>query len=516
MALEPGYHVSKQIRLVRMVGRGGMGSVWIADHLALKTHVAVKFMSSMYVHDPALVTRFEREATSAAQIKSPHIVQVHDHGMTEDGIPFIVMELLDGEDLSSRLKHSGPLPPHDVAIILMQMCKALNRAHQLGIIHRDIKPGNVFLLDTDGDIFVKLLDFGIAKPGTGESSDVTNTGAIVGTVVYMSPEQLLNAKSVDYRADLWSAAVVAYRALTGRLPFSDEDGIGSLCLAFEQSLFKAPSELDPSLPAALDAWFTKAFQRKPENRFGSAKEMVRAFFDALGETPHAAERGTSRVSVSDGQSQDTAFSEAWDAQTMRTLEGLGPPDLARKRKLGPDDPTTHDSNVSARLAADDMRKASEQSSSGVSAVSKDSRVEPITAGTGAPMTVDGTASSSAQGRSKSKSLLLPSIVLGLLVAGGAFFGLQYLRKSPIPPSEPAPVDNKSPEPQARASSTAAEPPAPSTEPKVLPASTASEGIPAPSVPPSAAAPSAAPPISSIPIKATGTAKPKLPEKDYGF
>lgn len=510
MGLEPGYQVSKHLRLVRMVGRGGMGSVWIADHLALKTHVAVKFMSGVYVHDPALVTRFEREATSAAQIKSPHIVQVHDHGMSGDGIPYIVMELLDGEDLSTRLKREGPLPPRDVATILMQMCKALNQAHKLGIIHRDIKPGNVFLLDADGDIFVKLLDFGIAKPGKGESSDVTSTGAIVGTVVYMSPEQLLNAKHVDFRADLWSAAVVTYRAMTGFLPFSDEDGLGSLCMAFEQNLFKLPSEHDPSIPAAVDAWFKKAFQRKPENRFESAKEMVRAFFHAIGESPAVLERHRITSSKVESPTQDSQFSEAWEPNSMRTLEGIGPQGAPSSRTAGPDDPTTHDSQASDRLSASLPGKTAETPKS----------AEPITAGTAAPMTVDGTAASSSQHRAKRKGWVVPVVLVGALLAGGALLGLQYLNnlnKSPIQPSELQPVDVPSAAPEVSASPVVSS--LPSAEPTVAPEIMPSSQVQAPTAtdhPAVSAAPPAASSQKTIPLRPTGTQKNPAPEKDYGF
>lgn len=285
MGLGPGYAVTKHVKLVRVLGKGGMGSVWIADHLALKTQVAVKFMSDAYTSDPAMRTRFEREATSAAQIGSPHIVNVHDHGITSDGQPYIVMELLEGEDLAARIKREAPLPLDVVAKIVAQTCAALGKAHRRGVVHRDIKPNNIFLLDADGDIFAKVLDFGIAKPGTGESSEVTGTGVIVGTVIYAAPEQLLNAKNVDFRADLWSLGVVAYRAITGKLPFSDENGIGALALAMEMERFKPPSERVKGIPPEVDAWFERVFKRNPAARFESAREMSDAFFVALGRAP---------------------------------------------------------------------------------------------------------------------------------------------------------------------------------------------------------------------------------------
>ncbi|MCC6552031.1 MAG: serine/threonine protein kinase, partial [Polyangiaceae bacterium] len=134
MRLEPGYHVSPHVRLVRLLGKGGMGSVWAADHLALRTQVAVKFMSAALAQDESMVTRFTREAAFTARIKSPHVVQIHDHGLTEDGIPFIVMELLEGEDLAEHVKRRGPLPLDDAARVVSHVCRALAKAHHLGVV----------------------------------------------------------------------------------------------------------------------------------------------------------------------------------------------------------------------------------------------------------------------------------------------------------------------------------------------------------------------------------------------
>src|SRR5262249_44988052 len=157
-----------------------------------------------------------------AQIKSPHVAQVFDHGVTADGAPYIVMELLDGEDLKQRVRRLGPLPPAEVARIISQAASALGRAHRLGIVHRDIKPDNLVSLDIEGELFVKVLDFGVAKGALGGNLAMTSTGSVVGTPMYMSPEQILSAKHVDFRADLWALSVVAYFALTGHTPFAGE------------------------------------------------------------------------------------------------------------------------------------------------------------------------------------------------------------------------------------------------------------------------------------------------------
>jgi eukaryotic-like serine/threonine-protein kinase len=152
--MQAGQQITPTLRLQQLLGKGGMGSVWIADHLMLGTQVAVKFMTPSYVEDQSLVQRFQTEAMAAAQIKSPHIAQVFDHGFMTDGTPYIVMELLEGEDLKRKIRREGPLPLKDVAMVVSQASKALSRAHALNIVHRDIKPDNIFLCSIDGDQFI--------------------------------------------------------------------------------------------------------------------------------------------------------------------------------------------------------------------------------------------------------------------------------------------------------------------------------------------------------------------------
>jgi serine/threonine-protein kinase len=278
--MQQGDVIAANVRLDRLLSEGGMGSVWVADHLTLNTQVAVKFMSAEMAHHAEAIARFTREASAAAQIRSPHIVQVFDHGVTAEGVPYIVMELLQGEDLDTRLGR-GPLSLRDTIQVIGQVCKALGRAHKEGIVHRDIKPANIFLLDSDGDIFVKVLDFGIAKRALddGRVSDVTRTGAMMGTPKYMSPEQMLSSKDIDYRSDLWAVGVVAYVCLTGVPPFVGET-LGALSVAVNAARFSPPSALLASLPASIDAWFARALARFPEDRFASAKEMAEAMVAA--------------------------------------------------------------------------------------------------------------------------------------------------------------------------------------------------------------------------------------------
>ncbi len=270
--MEPGHPVTPSIKLVRLIDHGSMGSVWAADHAGLHTQVAVKFMSAELNKNANLVTRFSREAHAAAQLKSPHVVQILDHGITPDGVPYIVMELLEGESLQKRLKRETHLSAAATALIVAQTCKALTRAHQGGIVHRDIKPANIFLTDQDGEVFVKLLDFGVAKHTDGEFS-MTRTNEKVGTPFYMCPEQLISAKHVDFRADLWSIGIVAYHCLIGQVPFKATT-FGDLCLAVSKGVFTPPSKARPELSPRLDAWFLRALAKKPEARFESARQAA--------------------------------------------------------------------------------------------------------------------------------------------------------------------------------------------------------------------------------------------------
>ncbi|WP_438002971.1 protein kinase [Sorangium sp. So ce321] len=281
--MNAGQQVTSTLRLARELGKGAMGSVWVADHLTLGTQVAVKFMSPAYAEQSGFVERFRREAMAAAQIKSPHVAQVFDHGVTADGVPYIVMELLEGEDLKRRMQRLGALPPIEVTGIVSQTAKALGRAHQLGIVHRDIKPDNIFLLDVEGELFVKVVDFGVAKRVQGAPQGdlgMTSTGSVLGTPLYMSPEQLLSAKHVDLRADLWGLAVVAYHALTGQVPFRGET-LGALSVVLHTGIFTPPSALRPELSPAIDAWMKRALALDPAARFASARQMAEALERAV-------------------------------------------------------------------------------------------------------------------------------------------------------------------------------------------------------------------------------------------
>ncbi|XXY12907.1 serine/threonine-protein kinase [Sorangium sp. So ce216] len=284
--MNSGHLVTPKLRLVRPLGRGGMGTVWVADHLSLGAQVAVKFMAPELASCPGFVERFRREAMAAAQIKSPHVAQVFDHGVTEAGVPYILMELLEGEDLRRRISRLGPLSLRELASVVRQVSRALGRAHQLGIVHRDIKPDNIFLADAEGETFVKVLDFGVAKQPVSSDQAMTSTGSSFGTPLYMSPEQLLSAKHVDFRADLWALGIVGYYAMTGQVPFTGET-LGALSVSVNAGVFTLPSAVRPGVPHGLDAWVTRALQRDPAARFGSVREMSSALDEALFGLAHA-------------------------------------------------------------------------------------------------------------------------------------------------------------------------------------------------------------------------------------
>ncbi len=287
-----GKQITKGVSLLEPLGAGGMGAVWLADHGGLKTRVVVKFMLTGLDTSESARIRFSREAAAAAQVKSPHVVQMLDHGVSDDGVPFIVMEHLEGHDLGDEIEKSGALEPGKVVAIVGQVAKALTKVHAAGFLHRDIKPDNIFLCAGEDDVFVKLLDFGIAKSSTLESEDgsldgETKTGQVVGTPFYMSPEQVTAQKVIDHRSDLWSLGVVAYQALTGQRPY-DGPSFGALAVKIATGSPPKPTEVNPALPVALDAWFAKACARSAADRFASAKEMaegLRAALDGIAGVP---------------------------------------------------------------------------------------------------------------------------------------------------------------------------------------------------------------------------------------
>ena len=269
-----GQVLSGTLRLVRKIADGGMGSVWIAEHLVLGTDVAVKVMSGPWAAVPSARSRFLREARMTANIDSPHVVRVLDCRHDEADEPYIVLELLRGENLEQRVRRHGPLSLFEVVEIVAQTCEALAATHAAGIVHRDLKPENVFLV-AGPTTFVKLLDFGVAKPMM--KRDCVDVDLLpAGTPQYMSPEHMFEPETTEARSDLFSLAAVAYFALTRRTPF-DADSIQGLYFAIDGGTFPRPSALRAELPDSIDRWFEKALAHRPQDRFaGRARDGRRA------------------------------------------------------------------------------------------------------------------------------------------------------------------------------------------------------------------------------------------------
>jgi serine/threonine-protein kinase len=295
--------VAGKYKLTRLLGRGGMGAVWEGTHTSLGTHVAVKFIDAEYAESPEARSRFENEARAAAKLRSKHVVEVYDHGLTEDGRPFIVMEYLQGEPLDKRLDRLGRLPAKDTAHILLQVCRALTKAHAANIVHRDLKPENVFLVwdDDEGMDVAKVVDFGIAKftDASMGSSSSTRTGSVLGTPYYMSPEQARGLRNVDYRSDLWSVAVIAYRCIVGALPFEGE-AVGDLLVKLCTAPIPVPSQIAPDVPPGFDAWLAKALSREPAQRFSSAAQLAESLAAVCGLSVRGSYASAEIPRVSDG------------------------------------------------------------------------------------------------------------------------------------------------------------------------------------------------------------------------
>ena len=288
--------VAGKYRVLRLVGSGGMGTVWEGVHEGLGTRVAVKFIKPQHAFVVDARKRFEIEARAAAKLQSKHAVQVFDYGVLDTGVPYIVMEYLEGESLSEALIRRGALPAAEVAKLIGQAARALAKAHNSGIVHRDLKPDNIFLAnaaedaDTDLPYVVKLVDFGIAKmfdeplKATGTQPSMggpTQEGAVIGTPNFMAPEQLTIGGNPNPLTDLWSLGACAFAAMTARIPFEGEV-LGDIVLKVCAAPLPVPSKYVPQLPPGFDAWFARACNRDPTKRFQTADELAENLANVCG------------------------------------------------------------------------------------------------------------------------------------------------------------------------------------------------------------------------------------------
>jgi serine/threonine protein kinase len=288
--------------LEALIGRGGMGEVWRARHTALNTRVAVKFLRGASEPSERARRRFLTEAQVTANLRTRHAVQVFDFGVTDEGLPYLVMELLEGETLDQRIARLGRLPLADTSLLLQKAARALERAHALGIVHRDFKPENVMLVadEEDGGELVKVVDFGIAKLIGDLDATIKNalgclvqarrlpsapvlevTSGGVGTPYYMAPEQVQDSAQVGPAADIWAFGVVAYECLTGRRPFDDES-IGKLLVRVLAAAPPVPASSLAPVPPAFDDWFRLACARDPAARFPDIQTAAAGLASALG------------------------------------------------------------------------------------------------------------------------------------------------------------------------------------------------------------------------------------------
>jgi serine/threonine protein kinase len=272
-----GQTLAGKYRVEKILGKGGMGLVLGARHIRLDEPVAIKVLRPAMMEVDGMVTRFLREARAASKIKSVHVVRVTDVDTLEDGAPYMVMEYLEGTDLSDLRKQKGSLAIVDAVGYVLEACEAIAEAHSLGIVHRDLKPSNLFLQERrDGRKVVKVLDFGISKlDGPGEQ-DTTKTGQMMGSPRYMSPEQMLSMRDVDPRSDVWSLGAILYEFLTGRPPFVAETTprICALVLSSDPVL---PSSLRSDLPIELEHAVLRCLEKEPGRRFPN----VAAFAEAI-------------------------------------------------------------------------------------------------------------------------------------------------------------------------------------------------------------------------------------------
>ena len=278
--------IAERYHVLKKLGEGGMGQVYLAEHVKMGRQSAVKVLHPAMVHDAAAIGRFNREAANASRIDHPNVAGIYDFGETADGLVYLAMQYIEGETLTQLAQRSGSLPPRRAAEITRQAAEGLHAAHGLGIVHRDLKPDNIMVSrDRDGLDQVKVVDFGIAKGSGSGSQKVTRTGMVVGTPEYMSPEQLAG-EEVDGRSDQYSLALVAFNMLTGELPFPAASTQSSMTMRLtDEPKSLADMKPDGAWTAEVQAVMRKALARRPDDRYTTTREFGRAFHAAIEQMP---------------------------------------------------------------------------------------------------------------------------------------------------------------------------------------------------------------------------------------
>ena len=468
--LAPGTLVAGRFVLDRLLGEGGMGVVWAATHAVTRKAVALKLLKPDKASDPVVRQRFVREARAASAVEHPNIIEIRDVIELEDGAPAMIMDLLEGESLGDRLERERALPLETLAPIMLQVVSAVGTAHAAGVVHRDLKPDNIFLVSEPGGVSVRVLDFGIAKvmPAGSElptSRGLTNTGAILGTPFYMAPEQIFGERGIDQRADVWAIGIILYECLAGRRP-TEAENIGQILRIITNDAIVPLEKVAPSVPDDVADMVGRMLERDRNARPGllvEAFEILRRYAPAVTAKPFQQPAATSIVEA-------------------------------------------------AVVTGDSSARA---------VVPSDGDASP-TAATLASTTASTTADRIPGLRRKRRRLPFGIALLVGVVAGGATLAL-LVRSSPSRPAPTAAASPVPPPPSPAQPSAAADPPVASVEPSAVPAPTAlasavatSNRRPPPASPGTRPAPSAtvAPPVSSPAPAPTPSALPRPNPYDH--
>lgn len=515
MLIAAGTLLEGKYRVDRLLGAGGMGSVWVAEHTLLQRPVAVKVLDrGAATKDLTAVTRFLREAQTAARLRNDHIVDVMDVGKLEDGTPFLVMELLEGETLTARIQRE-PLSQAVAAYLIDQLLAGLGAAHAAGVVHRDVKPDNCFITEKNGRDHLKLLDFGISKVAApdGEDKRMTNTGVVMGTPYYMAPEQARGAREIDHRCDLYAAAAILYECVTGATPFEAES-VNELLFKIVLEPIVPPRARGAGVDEAFEGVILRGMGREPEQRYQRADEFRAALAPFLrqvtGNTVVIVNPSVPPVGSSPGSGRGTP-------QGIEAVSGVGATAPLDQDAL-----------------SDAIRSARTQNMSSPPAMSPavgSPAVPGMGTGPTPPLEVGARESAPTARRRSAGMVGLAVAGVVLLAAGGVYLAAGGREGAP---AAAATTDEKKPAPsfapdlkeekEKAAAQKAPKPlPSPSVGEPVVSASTASASAPAPALPKTAAvtapappapkkpAPSAAPsPVTAVPVPPVPTATAPRP------
>ncbi len=323
--VSPGDVIAGKYRVERVLGAGGMGIVVAAMHLQLEERVALKFVLPSALSTPGIVERFLREARAAVKLKSEHVGKVLDVGTLESGVPFMVMEYLEGSNLDEVLNARGALPVQTAVDYVVQACRGIAEAHALGIVHRDLKPQNLFVSRrTNGEPIVKVLDFGISKVTSQVDGGLTSTQAMIGSPFYMSPEQMNSSRDVDPRTDVWSLGIILFECLTREVPFVGES-MPQLVVSVMQHAPRSLAGLRPDVPPELASIVERCLKKSPSERFANAGELEAALVP-FSSAAFAISQSMRRMSPATGTTFEARASQLDEA-------GLAPKGGARTRTM---------------------------------------------------------------------------------------------------------------------------------------------------------------------------------------